>query len=210
MSILPRGIQQRPRLRPLAASDLVRLSEAGHRCRLGPMLVPDAAWAAAAVAEWGMCGVAMVLDGRVVGYALVATPLHVPRTHPLNNGGVNADAAALVAVYVSEAQQRCGYGRQLVQSTAARLVGRRHITAIDAVGSASGVCGAPPSDWLMAVGFQPLTTDPTRYRLDLRGTRSWREDVAGVIQHVIGIVRPLPPEPATSGTQRSTRGATGG
>ncbi|HPZ50807.1 MAG TPA: hypothetical protein PLA44_13230 [Propionibacteriaceae bacterium] len=147
--------------------------------------------------EWGFCGVGCVSDGLLTGYLLVAPALHVPRPHPLA-ACANADAAALLAVVDD------GCGRRLVQSLAARLVGHRTITAIDAAGSELGTALAPSYTWLDEVGFHPLDQDPNRYRLELAGTRSWLPDVAPLLDRLRGIIRPVPP-PEPVGRYESVR-----
>lgn len=181
-----------PPVRPLTSSDLLPLL-AGS---IDPGLLPMT-WAEAALDEWGFCGVGCVSDGLLTGYLLVAPALHVPRPHPLA-ACANADAAALLAVVDD------GCGRRLVQSLAARLVGHRTITAIDAAASELGTALAPSYTWLDEVGFHPLDQDPNRYRLELAGTRSWLPDVAPLLDRLRGIIRPVPP-PEPVGRYESAR-----
>ncbi len=152
-------------------------------------LLKHPSWARAAMAEWGLCGIGCVTGEVVTGYLLVSPALHLPREHPLSLGA-NADAAALLAVVDD------GCGHRLVPALAAKLIGHRTITAIDAAASAEGTALAPTPAWLDASGFQPIDGDPGRYRLELRATRSWLPDLASVWERLRDTVRPArPPEP---------------
>ncbi len=178
------GWGERPRTRLLTPTDLAQLDLDGAE----PLLA-KAGWARAAMVAWGFCGIACADDGQHTGVILVSPALHVPRDHPLAVGA-NADAAALLAVVDD------GCGRRLVPALAARLVGRRTIVAIDAAGSAEGSPLAPSYDWLDSVGFHELAGDPDRFRLELRGTRSWLPDLGAVVDRLRALVRPAsPPEP---------------
>lgn len=178
-------------LRTLTPADLCRLEAAGCGSLLG-----HPTWATAAMSEWGFCGLACLDDGVVSGFVLVCPALFIPRDHPLAVGA-NADAAALLAL-VDE-----GCARRLVQSLAARLVGRRRIVAVDAAASRLGTPLAPSYECLGAVGFHPIETDPHRYRLELDGTRSWALDLEGLFQRLRGLVRPAPPPEAVGRFDRS-------
>jgi len=74
------------------------------------------------------------VSGEPMAYALVTPALYVPRRHPLARGA-NADAAALLALYVEGAHPQHGLGKQAIQRLAAKLVDQRNINAIDAASS---------------------------------------------------------------------------
>ena len=182
------------RFRLLHASDLDSLPLCAT-CKDVEKLVKDRAWAEAGDDEWGFCGVGVYVSGEPMAYVLVTPALYVPRRHPLARGA-NADAAALLAVYVDGAHPQHGLGKQAVQRLAAKLVAQRNINAIDAASSERGTCQRPSRGWLAANGFRPLD-DGVRHRLDLRGTRVWLPSPQEMVRQVADIVRPVtPPTPA--------------
>ncbi|HEY5484148.1 MAG TPA: hypothetical protein VIK31_10110 [Propionibacteriaceae bacterium] len=193
MSRSPRSFTGR-RFRLLHASDLESLPLCGT-CKEMERLVKDRTWADAGDDEWGFCGVGVYASGDPMAYVLVTPALYVPRRHPLARGA-NADAAALLALYVEGAHPQHGLGKQAVQRLAARLVDQRNIDAIDAASSERGTCQRPSRGWLAANGFRPLD-DGVRHRLDLRGTRVWLPSAQEMVRQVADIVRPAaPPHPA--------------
>ncbi len=182
------------RYRPLHASDLGDLPLCAT-CHDVEKLVAHRAWANAGDAEWGFCGYGVFVDGAPVGYALVTPALYVPRRHPLAVGA-NADAAALLAVYVADGHPDRAMAKQAVQRLAARLVDQRNINAIDAASSDRGLCQRPSRGWLESTGFRPLD-DGVRHRMDLRATRVWLPSPHEVVRQVAGMVMPAsPPRPA--------------
>jgi GNAT superfamily N-acetyltransferase len=182
------------RFRLLHASDLDSLPLC-QTCKEMEKLVKDRAWARAGDDEWGFCGVGVYVAGQPVAYALVTAALYVPARHPLARGA-NADAAALLALYVEGAHTQHVLGKQAIQRLAANLVDQRNINAIDAASSERGVCQRPSRGFLAANGFRPLD-DGVRHRLDLRGTRVWLPSPQEMVRQVADIVRPAtPPQPA--------------
>lgn len=182
------------RFRILHASDLDTLPLC-TTCKEMDRLVKDRVWADAGDDEWGFCGVGVYAAGEPVAYALVTPALYVPRRHPLARGA-NADAAALLALFVEGAHPQHALGKQAIQRLAAKLVDQRNINAIDAASSERGICQRPSRNWLTANGFRPLD-DGVRYRLDLRATRVWLPSPQEMVRQVAGIVRPAaPPHPA--------------
>ena len=188
------------RFRILHASDLDTLPLCGT-CKEMERLVKDRAWADAGDDEWGFCGVGVYVAGKPVAYALVTPALYVPRRHPLARGA-NADAAALLALYVEGTPPQQALGKQAVQRLAAKLVDQRNINAIDAASSERGVCQRPSRNWLQANGFRPLD-DGVRHRLDLRATRVWLPSPQEVVRQVADIVRPVTPPQAAGLTDHS-------
>lgn len=182
------------RFRLVHASDLESLPLCGT-CKEMEKLLKDRAWARAGDNEWGFCGVAVYSAGKPVAYVLVTPALYVPPRHPLARGA-NADAAALLALYVEGAHPQQALGKQALQRLAAKLVDQRNIDAIDAASSERGICQRPSRGWLSANGFVPLD-DGVRHRLDLRGTRVWLPSPQEMVRQVADIVRPAtPPQPA--------------
>jgi len=182
------------RFRLLHASDLESLPLCGT-CKEMEKLVKDTGWAVAGDDEWGFCGVGVCAGGDVKAYVLVTPALYVPRRHPLARGA-NADAAAMLALYVEGVHPQHSLGKQAVQRLAAKLVDQRNINAIDVASSDRGICQRPAKKWLMANGFRPLD-DGVRLRLDLRSTRVWLPRPQEMVRQVADIVRPAaPPHPA--------------
>src|SRR5665647_3241053 len=119
MNRTPRSFTGR-RFRLLHASDLDSLPLCAT-CKEMERLIKDRAWADAGDDEWGFCGVGVYVSGEPMAYALVTPALYVPRRHPLSRGA-NADAAALLALYVEGAHPQHGLGKQAIQRLAAKLV----------------------------------------------------------------------------------------
>jgi hypothetical protein len=84
-----------------------------------------------------------------------------------------------------------GLGRMLLQAMAKDLT-RRGVKAIEAFGDTkweSPAC-VLPADFLLALGFKtvrPHLRYP-RLRLDLKTVLSWREDVEGALERLLGSV----------------------
>ena len=189
------------RIRVLGEHDLAHLPAFCGACPLGPHTHAEAesSWAAAAVARFGFCGVAVVDRDQVVGYLLVSPALNVPSTHPIAHGPRTPDSAVVMSVRVLEPYHRVGYGKHLVQAVAARLV--RQAGCLEAAGATGGrSCQIPPRGWLEGVGFAPCDEAPTlggvvRMRLDLESTVAWRPDLRWALDLVDGLVsRPAQPE----------------
>ena len=164
MSVQRHGSQaEGHHLRTLVPADLAGLPAQG--CGI---VLDHPTWARAAMSAWGLCGVGCLCRGVVMGFVLVSPALYVPRAHPLSVGA-NADAAAVLAVVDD------GCSRRLVQSLAARLVGRRSIVAIDAAASPGHPAGpsplTPSPEWLDAWDdvLQRLNERRERLRRSLGG-----------------------------------------
>jgi ribosomal protein S18 acetylase RimI-like enzyme len=194
----------RPRLTSLTIGNLSALPMTCPSCLLGPGIKPgldeDAkptTWARSAQNDWGFCGVGAYAHGAVVGYLLISSPLHVPRTGP-QSGGLNPDAAVMMSLRVVEPYAGCGLGRQLVQSAAARLI-RTQFEALEVRGSLhQRCCALPPVGFLESVGFLPVDDHPLtpRMRLEFSRTLRWVPDLRPTLERLVGWVRPLPPAPA--------------
>lgn len=151
----------------------------------GRMADPNAEAILAAEQAWGFVGASLTLDGTRTA-ALLITPVPETRT------------AMLTCLWVAPGKVGRGRGKRLVQATAAGLLSRE-VEAIVARGSrARPDCGAPPADFLRAVGFS-WTLD------DLDGLRLWRLDLntavtSGGLRGWLGqwlrALRPIRPEPA--------------
>jgi GNAT superfamily N-acetyltransferase len=198
------------RIRPLTAADLDSLPDPCSVCTFWEAGLIDLAtssehtlikrnWAEAVTARWGYCGVMAVNDGRIIGYLTMAPALYVPRLGAFATTPVSQDAAVVMSGRVVEEFRGKGIGRQLVQ-TAAAMVARRDIRALEAVGTYhEGPSCMLPTSWLEAVGFVVIRQHPVtpRLRMDLQTTVRWRPDLAAAWSRLTGLVsQPVPPEPA--------------
>jgi hypothetical protein len=149
------------------------------------------AWVSAVLLEWGSCGKLIQVDGAAAGYVLFAPPAYVPRSVAFPTSPVSPDAALLMTARVLPEFAGGGFGRMLVQAVAKDLV-RRGVRAIEAFGDSRWE--APgcvlPTDFLLSVGFKTVRPHPRypRLRLDLKSTVSWREDVEGALERLLGSV----------------------
>jgi GNAT superfamily N-acetyltransferase len=138
-------------------------------------------------------------DGEVIGFLTMAPAAFVPRLGAFATTPVSQDAAVVMSVRVLQEFQGKGIGRQLVQSAAA-LVSRRDIRALEAVGTEhEGPSCMLPASWLESVGFTVVRPHPItpRLRMDLQSTVRWRPDLGAAWQRLTGLVpQSVPPEPA--------------
>ena len=158
------------------------------------------AWMSEVLRDWGSCGRVVLMDERPVGYALYAPPAYLPGAGGFPTAPVSPDAVLLTAVYVAPAARGGGLGRMLVQGMARDLIERGGIAAVESFGAAHGP-GRPgarscvtPVDFLASVGFKTQRAHATtpRMRMDLRTTLSWREELEGALEKLLGAVRPAP------------------
>jgi GNAT superfamily N-acetyltransferase len=201
------------RIRPLTATDLASLPDPCARCTFWESSLSDLAtssdhrdgartkleWAEAVTARWGHCGVMAVNDGEVIGFLTLAPAALVRRLAAFPTTPVSQDAAVLMSLRVVEEFRGKGIGRQLVQSAAA-LVARRDIRALEAVGTyREGPSCMVSAPWLQSVGFTVVRDHPItpRLRMDLQTTVRWRPDLTAAWQRLSGLVpQRVPPEPA--------------
>jgi GNAT superfamily N-acetyltransferase len=158
------------------------------------------AWMSTVLRDWGSCGRAILVDDRAVGYALYAPPAYLPGAGAFPTAPVSTDAVLLSAVYVEPGSRGGGLGRMLIQGMARDLIERGGISAVEAFGDTRGP-GRPgvrtclmPVDFLTSVGFKTQRAHATtpRMRMDLRTALSWREELEGALERLLGAVRPAP------------------
>lgn len=168
----------------------------------GRMADPNAEAVVAAEQAWGFIGAALTLHGTRTA-ALLITP--VPDTR----------AALLTCLWVAPGYTGRGRGKRLVQATAAGLVSRDVAVVLARGARVNADCGAPPADFLRAVGFTRTMDDRLRTPASMQrlgqvgepdGTRLWRLDLTtavsvptglrGLIEHWLRALRPARPEPA--------------
>lgn len=201
------------RFRPMTATDLAAIAEPCARCTFWEAGLADLAtssdregtetkqqWAEAVTRHWGYCGVVAYNDDELIGHLTMAPAMHVPRLGAFATTPVSPDAAVVMSVRVAEEHRGHGVGRHLVQ-TAAALVARRDIRALEAVGTYhDGPSCMLPTAWLELVGFVIVRPHPVtpRLRMDLQATQRWRPDLGAAWSRLTGLVtQPAAPEPAT-------------
>ncbi len=202
------------RLRPMTAADLPLLPGSCARCTFWEASLIDLAaradnqdrqevkaeWAEAVTSHWGYCGVIAFTDEEPIGHLTLAPAMYVPRLGAFATTPVGADAAVVMSAHVNAELRGKGVGKHLVQS-AASLVARRDIRALEAVGTYhDGPSCMLPVGWLEAVGFQVVRPHPItpRLRMDLQNAVRWRPDLGAAWHRLRDLVRqPESPEPAT-------------
>ncbi|MFE1316658.1 GNAT family N-acetyltransferase [Kitasatospora phosalacinea] len=146
-------------------------------------------WISAVLLEWGSCGRVAYVDDRPAGFVLYAPPAYVPRGQSFPTSPISPDAVQLMVSRVLPDFQGQGLGRVLVQSVAKDLVRRgfRAIEAFGALGREVPSC-VLPADHLLAVGFKTVRPHHRypRLRLEARTTLSWKEDVEGALERLLG------------------------
>ena len=171
-----------------------------RRGRVDEPAAEKEAWMSAVLRDWGSCGRVVLVDDRAVGDALYAPPAYLPGAGAFPTAPVSSDAVLLSAVYVEPDARGGGLGRMLVQGMARDLIERGGIGAVEAFGATRGP-GRPgarscvnPVDFLTSVGFKTQRAHATtpRMRMDLRTTLTWREELEGALERLLGAVRPAP------------------
>ncbi|WP_331500288.1 GNAT family N-acetyltransferase [Nocardioides sp.] len=171
-----------------------------RRGRVDEPAAEKEAWMSAVLRDWGSCGRVVLVDDRAVGYALYAPPAYLPGAGAFPTAPVSSDSVLLSAVYVEPDARGGGLGRMLVQGMARDLIERGGIGAVEAFGDTRGP-GRPgarscvnPVDFLTSVGFKTQRAHATtpRMRMDLRTTVTWREELEGALERLLGAVRPAP------------------
>lgn len=200
------------RLRPMTAADLDLLPDPCGRCAFWETSVADLAapaehrdraarkaeWAEEVTDHWGYCGVLAVHEEQVIGFLTLAPARLVRRLPAFSTTPVGTDVAVLLSAQVVAPWQGKGIGRQLVTS-AAGLVARRDIRALEAVGTRrEGPSCMMPVSWLEAVGFGVVREHPVtpRLRMDLQATQRW-PGLGAAWSRLTGLVTaPVAPQPA--------------
>lgn len=208
------------RLSTITLDTLDQLPDACRRCvawELHPVAADRAraggatalekeAWISSVLLDWGACGTLIHVDGTPAGFALYAPPVYVPRAAAFPTSPVSPDAALLMSARVLPGFEGGGLGRMLLQGVAKDVM-RRGLRAIEAFGHTevrerSDLDAAPgresacliPADFLLAVGFKTVRPHHRypRLRMDLRTALSWREDMEGALERLIGSMSPEP------------------
>jgi GNAT superfamily N-acetyltransferase len=117
----------------------------------------------------------------------------------------------LVTAMVHPEHADAGLGRMLVQAMAKDLIKRGDVRAIEAFGDLraprEGYGGCVlPADFLLRVGFKTHRAHVRypRMRLEMKSVLTWREEVEGALEKLLGVVRPSRPvRPAAERTPRT-------
>ncbi|MDP9239687.1 MAG: GNAT family N-acetyltransferase [Actinomycetota bacterium] len=181
-----------PRCRRCAFWELDPLSRERTE-EAGESALAKEAWVSATLLEWGSCGKIMYVDGVPAGFVMFAPPAYVPRSVAFPSSPVSADAALLMTAHVLPEFAGAGLGRILVQGVAKDMLSR-NIKAIEAFGDLrwDGPACIVPADHLLAVGFKTVRPHARypRLRLELKTTLTWREDVEGALERLLGSMTP--------------------
>ena len=201
------------RLRPMTADDLDLLPEPCGRCAFWESSAADLAappdhperaarkaeWAYEVTAHWGYCGVLAVHEDEVVGFLTMAPARLVRRLPAFSTTPVGPDVAVVLSAQVVDGWRGRGIGRQLV-SSAAGLVARRDLRALEAVGTRrEGPSCMIPVGWLESVGFEVVREHPVtpRLRMDLQTAQRW-PGLSAAWHRLTGLVTPpAAPQPAS-------------
>ena len=171
-----------------------------RRGRVDEPAAEKEAWMSEVLRDWGSCGRVVMVDDRPVGYVIYAPPAYLPGAGAFPTAPISPDAVLLSAVYVAPEARGGGLGRMLVQGMARDLIERGGIAAVEAFGDTRGP-GRPgaracvtPVDYLTSVGFKTQRAHAVtpRMRMDLRTTLTWREELEGGLEKLLGAVRPAP------------------
>jgi GNAT superfamily N-acetyltransferase len=160
-------------------------------------------WVSHTLLEWGSCGRVAYVDGVPAGYVLYAPPVFLPGADSFPTAPVSEDAVLLATAMVYPEYAGGGLGRVLMQTVVKDLVKRGGIRALEAIGDtrtvdraarrAAGYGGCVlPADYLLRVGFKTQRAHPRypRMRLELRSAVTWRDEVEGALEKLLGVVRP--------------------
>ncbi|GGQ71065.1 GCN5 family acetyltransferase [Kitasatospora griseola] len=146
-------------------------------------------WISAVLLDWGSCGRVAYVDDRPAGFVLYAPPAYVPRGQSFPTSPISPDAVQLMVSRVLPEFQGQGLGRVLVQTVAKDLI-RRGFRAIEAFGAQGGEIPSCvlPADHLLAVGFKTVRPHHRypRLRLEARSTLSWKGDMEGALERLLG------------------------
>ena len=175
------------------------------------------AWISRTLLEWGSCGQVAYVDGDPAGYVLFAPPTYFPGVDAFPTAPVSEDAVLLATAMVYPEHAGTGLGRALMQTVVKDLMKRGGIRALEAIGDTRapgrGERGSQlyggcvlPADFLLSVGFKTHRPHPRypRMRMELRSVLTWRDEVEGALEKLLGAVRPAR-QPAAERTPRVVR-----
>lgn len=215
-----------PRYRLLTPKGLASITDPCGRCGYGWAAAETAetdgatepaapAWTFEVADRWGLCGLAVHLNGAVPGYLTMAPADLVPFVPLPAPGGSSGDAfsrdaAVMMAVAVCRDYRGRGLARNLVRAAVAQL-SKRQVGTVEVIGT-FGFPGIPHADGADAsmmllpvafwqrLGFRIVRHHPVTpmLRLDMGGTVRWRPDFASAWHRFADLVsQPKPAQPAS-------------
>lgn len=161
-------------------------SPTGRRGQRTDPAAKDAWWQATQL-ECGTPGKGLFDDGRLIAYAVLAPPAQVPRARVLGPAP-SEDAVLLVTLWVAPQERGKGRARHLLPALL-REAHARSARALECFGDRRATPDAcvVPAAYLQAAGFALHRADPRfpLYRMDLRQTARWSEQVEHVLEGVL-------------------------
>lgn len=173
------------------------------------------AWVGEVEEHWGPCGQVLEVDDEPVAYVLYAPAAFLPGLGDVPTAPPSSDAVVLAEMCLLPGASGFAGAKHLVQSMARDLHGRdvaaveafgRHVAAAAFLAQRTGEpresrgAGAPPAErcllpvhFLDAVGFTTHRAHGTtpRMRMELRGARTWKNEVELALERLVGAVRPV-------------------
>lgn len=126
--------------------------------------------ALSAMESYGLCGMGTRQGESWIEVILVSPSQGVPTSHPLSAFGIDQSTAALLVVF---GESSLSLSKKIYVGLCRRLKGQ--IEGIEAQSGHTSVL-TPSSQWLIALGFQPLRYPVGRYRLSFSSLASWVDD----------------------------------
>jgi GNAT superfamily N-acetyltransferase len=201
-------------LRPLTADTISDLAAGAELCTFwqtvphnGHVRSTDpsevaAAWVREVTGDWGPPGRVVYVDGRAVGYVLLAPARLVPRLAAFATAPSDPTTLMLLTVRVEEDQLGHGLRKVLVQAAVKDAL-RHRVRSIDAIAARPMAVTKDPcvleAAFLEKVGFRVTRDHPLypRLRLDLRTVVTIRDGATAAVQRVLAKVSGVRPVPET-------------
>lgn len=162
------------------------------------------AWLSAVMLQWGPCVAAIHTAEHVLGNAVYAPPVHVPRSRTLPTSPMSADAVALCSIDIQPGHEDCGYDRALIDYVVDALA-NRGVRAVEAFGYRCVTPSMPkafsrrietnshllspsealiPEETLLDAGFYVLRDHDSTplLRKDLGADLDWNAEVAAALR----------------------------
>ena len=165
------------------------------------------AWLSRVLLDWGSCGRVAYVDDEPAGFVVYAPPAYLVGSASMATAPISDDAVQLAAAEVFGPYTGAGLGRLLMQEVVKDLLQRGGIRAVEAFGTTStrttrldrGTRAVRhpgehecllPAEFLQRVGFKTQRPHPRtpRMRLELKSVVTWREEVEGALERLLGAV----------------------
>lgn len=175
------------------------------------------AWLSHVLLEWGSGGRVVYVDGQAAGFVTYAPAAYVPGAASMPTAPPGEDAVLLATAWVAPEHRGGGLGRLLMQGVVKDVLERGGVRAVEAFGDTRApAAGTPeaagthaacvlPADYLLGVGFKTERRHARypRMRLEVRSAVTWRSEVEGALERILGVVRPR--GAASPATERAAR-----